>query len=307
MITSIFTKSKPINFLVVFSWCLLALFIAINKHSDFNFNTVSAFKFFAVFLCCFLSVLLVDFIVSKNSLSIKGNTEILLFSSFLLTIPQVLTDWEIVLSNFFVLLALRRILSLRTQKEHVKKLFDAGFLIGLASVFYFWSILFFLLIFSALLFYAESEIKKWLIPFLGLTATVIIAVGFSLLYNNDFFTTLNINPIVGYNFTAYNSVQFITVITVLLSFGLWSSLFYLKDLKKKAKTYRPSYKVVFIACIIATIVLIIANKKDGSEFLFLFAPLSIIISNYIETIEEKWFKEVFFLALLVLPFVLLML
>lgn len=307
MITSIFTKSKPINFLVVFSWCLLALFIAINKHSDFNFNTVSAFKFFAVFLCCFLSVLLVDFIVSKNSLSIKGNTEILLFSSFLLTIPQVLTDWEIVLSNFFVLLALRRILSLRTQKEQVKKLFDAGFLIGLASVFYFWSILFFLLIFSALLFYAESEIKKWLIPFLGLTATVIIAVGFSLLYNNDFFTTLNINPIVGYNFTAYNSVQFITVITVLLSFGLWSSLFYLKDLKKKAKTYRPSYKVVFVACIIATIVLIIANKKDGSEFLFLFAPLSIIISNYIETIEEKWFKEVFFLALLVLPFVLLML
>ncbi|MDG1715011.1 DUF6427 family protein [Lacinutrix sp.] len=307
MITSIFTKSKPINFLVVFSWCLLALFIAINKHSDFNFNTVSAFKFFAVFLCCFLSVLLVDFIVSKNSLSIKGNTEILLFSSFLLTIPQVLTDWEIVLSNFFVLLALRRILSLRTQKEQVKKLFDAGFLIGLASVFYFWSILFFLLIFSALLFYAESEIKKWLIPFLGLTATVIIAVGFSLLYNNDFFTTLNINPIVGYNFTAYNSVQFISVITVLLSFGLWSSLFYLKDLKKKAKTYRPSYKVVFVACIIATIVLIIANKKDGSEFLFLFAPLSIIISNYIETIEEKWFKEVFFLALLVLPFVLLML
>ena len=307
MITSIFTKSKPINFLVVFSWCLLALFIAINKHSDFNFNTVSAFKFFAVFLCCFLSVLLVDFIVSKNSLSIKGNTEILLFSSFLLTIPQVLTDWEIVLSNFFVLLALRRILSLRTQKEQVKKLFDAGFLIGLASVFYFWSILFFLLIFIALLFYAESEIKKWLIPFLGLTATVIIAVGFSLLYNNDFFTTLNINPIVGYNFTAYNSVQFITVITVLLSFGLWSSLFYLKDLKKKAKTYRPSYKVVFVACIIATIVLIIANKKDGSEFLFLFAPLSIIISNYIETIEEKWFKEVFFLALLVLPFVLLML
>lgn len=307
MITSIFKKSKPIIFLVVLSLCLLALFVAVYRQTNFELSSLSIAKLIAMFFGCYLSVLLVDFIVTKNSLSQKGNIEALLFGTFLLTIPQVFLDWEIILSNFLVLLALRRIVSLRTQKEHIKKLFDAGFLIGLASIFHFWSILFFLLIFVALLFYAESEIKKWLVPFLGLAAVVIITITFSLIFNNDFFTTLNTNPQVEFNFTAYNSVQFIVAITLLLSFGLWSSLFYLIDIKNKMKTFRPSYKVVFVACMVATIVLIIAPKKDGSEFLFLFAPLSIIISNYIETIEEQWFKESFVLTLLVIPFVLLVL
>ncbi|AUC82932.1 DUF6427 family protein [Lacinutrix sp. Bg11-31] len=307
MITSIFSKSRPINFLIVFSLSLFALLVAIYKHNDFTFTLVTAAKLAAVFLCCFSSVLLVDFIVAKNSLSAKGNTELLLFSVFLLAIPQVFLDWEIVLSNFLVLLALRRIISLRTQNEHIKKLFDAGFLIGLASLFYFWTLLFFILIFVALLFYAESEIKKWIAPFLGLLAIAMISIGLSIIINDDFVSLLNISPAVGFNFTAYNSVQFIVVITMLLSFGLWASIFYLKDIKKKMKTFRPAYKVVFVAFVISTILIIIAPKKDGSEFLFLFAPLSIIISNYIETIEEKWFKIIFVLLLLVIPFVLLML
>lgn len=307
MITSVFSKSKPINFFIVFSLSLLALFVAVYKYTNFSFTVVSFSKLAIVFLCCFLSVLLVDFIVTKNSLSQKGNTELLLFSLFLLTIPQVFLDSKIVLSNFLVLLALRRIISLRTQNDHIKKLFDAGFLIGFASLFYFWTLLFFILIFVALLFYAESEIKKWITPCIGLLAIAMMSIGLSIVINDDFVSILNINPIVGFNFNAYNSVQFIVAITMLLSFGLWASIFYLKDISKKMKTFRPAYKVVFIAFIIAGIIVVIAPKKDGSEFLFLFAPLSIIISNYIETIEEKWFRTLFTLLLFLIPFVLLIL
>jgi hypothetical protein len=307
MITSIFRKSKPINFFIVFAVSLFAFIAAINKYGKLDLNALEATKLTTVFLCCFLSVLLVDFIVSKNSLSRKGNAEVLLISSFLLTIPQVFLSWEVVFSNLLVLLALRRIISLRTPKEHLKKLFDAGFLIGLASLFYFWSLLFFILIFVALLFYAESEFKKWLTPFLGLLAVVMVSVGFSLIYNDTFFTILNLNSAVSFNFNAYNTIQFIIAITVLFSFGLWSSFFYLKVIKKKIKSFRPSYKVVVVACLIAVILLVIAPTKNGSEFLFLFAPLSIIISNYIETIEEKWFKELFVLMLMLIPVVLLML
>lgn len=305
MITTIFSKSKPINFLIVFLVAALALLIAIYRYSALILTTVIFFKLAAVFLCCFLSVLLVDFVVTKNSLSQKGNVEVIIISFFLLTIPQVFLDWKIVVSNFLVLLALRRIISLRTQKEHLKKLFDAGFLIGLASLFYFWALLFFILIIVSLLFYAESEIKKWITPIIGLLAIDLVAIGFSIIINEDFFTTLNINPMVGFNLNAYNSIQFIVAITMLLSVGLWSSIFYLKDIKNKKKTFRTSYKIIFATCILATILVIIAPKKDGSEFLFLFAPLAIIISNYIETIEDKWFKILFINLLLVIPLVLL--
>jgi len=306
MITSIFSKSRPINFLIVFLLSFLALIIAVFKFSTITITANSIAQLLAVFLCCFFSALLVDFIVSKNSLSQKGNAEVLLFSLFLLTIPQVFLDWNIVLSNFLVLLALRRIISLRTPKEHIKKLFDSGFLIGLASIFYFCALLFFILIFIGLLFYSVSEIKKWVIPYLGVFTVAIIAISFSLIVNNDFFTTLNVQSTINFNYNAYNSVQLIVAITMFLSFGLWCSVYYLKGIKKKMKTSRPSYKVVLAATVIAAVIVTIAPKKDGSEFLFIFAPLAIIFSNYIETIDEKWFKMLFTIVIVAIPFILLL-
>ena len=307
MITSIFSKSKPINFLIVFFISLLALLYAIFKLDETGFSFLHILKLGLVFLLCYSSILLLDFIVSKNFLSQKSYYEILLFSLFLLTTPQIFLNKDIVLANFFILLALRRIVSLRTQKGLEKKLFDAAFLIGLASLIYFWAILFFPFIFVALLFYSDNQFKDWITPFLGLLTVFLLAVSYSIIVNNDFFSALNFQPEVSFDISNYNSGRSITTITTVLSFGLWSSLFYLRDIKKKMKTFRPSYKVVFAASVIATLIIILSPNKNGSEFLFLFAPISIIITNYIETIEEKWFKELFLLALIVIPFVLLVL
>ena len=307
MITSIFSKSKPINFLIVFFISLLAFIYAVFKLDETDFTFLHFSKLIVVFFGCYCSILLLDFIVSKNFLSQKSYYEILLFSLFLLATPQIFLNKEIVLANFFILLALRRIVSLRTQKDLVKKLFDASFLIGLASLVYFWAILFFPLIFIALLFYSDNQFKDWITPFLGISAVFIMAVSYSIIVNNDFFSALNFQPKVSFDLNNYNSLRSITTITTLLSFGFWSSLFYLRGIKKKMKTFRPSYKVVFAASVLATLIIILSPKKNGSEFLFLFAPLSIIITNYIETIEEKWFKELFLLALIVIPFMLLVL
>jgi putative effector of murein hydrolase LrgA (UPF0299 family) len=58
--------------------------------------------------------------------------------------------------------------------------------------------------------------------------------------------------------------------------------------------------------IISFFVIVLAPQKDGSEFLFLFAPVAIILTNYIETIQEKWFKELFLAVLVFVPFLLLL-
>jgi len=307
MITTIFSKSKPINFLIVFFISVMAVFFAVFKFNNQPLTTYFIIKTALTFICCYVSILVVNFIVSKNYLSQKTNYEILIFSLFLLALPQIFLHSSIVLSNFFILLALRRIISFRTKKSTVKKLFDAGLLIGVASLFYFWAILFFILIFVALLLYAEDKMRHWIVPFLGLATVIIIALGFSIIINGDLFSLLPISSFISLDFSSYNSVQFIVVITMLLSFGIWSSIFFLKDIKKKMRTYRPSYKVVFIAFIIAFVVAMFALKKNGSELLFIITPLVIIITNYIETIEEKWFKEVFVGVLFITPFVLLML
>jgi len=307
MITSIFSKSKPINFLVVFFVTLLAFVLANLKLKNepivFSFIIEKA----VIFSICYLSILTLNFIVGKNSLTHKSNFEILLYCLFLLMIPQTLLNDRIIVSNFFIFLALRRILSLRSQINLKKKLFDASFWITIAALFYFWAILFFILIFFILILYTDNKIKNWIVPFAGLITVLLIITSYSVLVYDDFFEAFNISFNTSFDFSDYNSPKHITAITILLSFGTWSSIFYLKAIKNKLKKFRPVLKAIFAMLLIAFSIVIIAPLKTGSEFLFLFAPLAIIVTNYIEMIQEKWIKELFLIVLIITPFVLLML
>lgn len=307
MITSIFSKSKSINFIIVFFITLLAFIIARVKLINEPITVMFILWQIVLFFVCCISVLLLNFIVSKNNLTMKNNYEILLFSLFLLLIVQTTRNTDIILSNFFVLLGLRRVMSLRSQKNVKKKLFETAFLIAIASLFYFWTILFFVLIIITLILYTDNNLRHWIIPLLGVLTVFVISISASIIIYNSFFEIFNISPEISYDFSNYNSVKYLVAITLLLSFGIWSSIFYLKNIKKKKKDFRASFKIIIVAAVIAFLIVLQAPQKSGSEFLFMFAPLAIIITNYIEIIQEKWFKEVFLSLLIIVPFIALLL
>ncbi|MCF7566789.1 DUF6427 family protein [Sabulilitoribacter arenilitoris] len=307
MITSIFNKSKPINFTIVFFITLLA-FITLNvKYVKApitgSFFLTQSFLFFV----CFFSILVLSFIVGKNSLTQRSNYEIVLYSLFLLALPQTLSNPDIIYANFFVLLGYRRIISLRSQTNVKKKLFDAAFWLAIAALFYFWSILFFVLIIVTLVLYTDNNIRHWLIPFSGLLTVFLITISISIICYDSYFEIFNSLPEVSYNFSNYNSLQYVVIITMLFSFGSWASIFYIKNIKQKKKAFRPSYYVVLFAVILGFLIIVFAPNKNGSEFLFLFSPLAIIMANYIEIVQEKWFKELFLLVIIIVPFVILLL
>ena len=307
MITSFFNKSRPIYFIIVFCIALFAFVLprinSVNETITLDF----VLKQTVLLITIFASILLLNFIVNKNSLTNRNNYEIVLFSLFLLFITQTTSHSNVLLSNFFILLGLRRIVSLRAPKNTKKKLFDAAFWIAIAALFYFWSILFFILIILSLVLYTDNNIRHWIIPFLGVCAVFIISCSVSVVLYDSFFEIINLSPEISYDFSNYNSVQYLVAITVLLSFGIWSSIFYLQNIKKKKKAFRASFKTIILAAIISFVIVIQAPDKNGSEFLFLFAPLAIIIANYIDIVQEKWFKEIFLAVLVITPFLLLLL
>lgn len=307
MITSFFNKSRPIYFVMVFFIALLAFFIARIDSVNGGITLDFVLKQTVLLLVIFGSILMLNFIVNKNSLSNNNNYEVVLFSLFLLFITQTTSNSNVLFSNFFILLGLRRIVSLRSSKNTKKKLFDAAFWIAIAALFYFWSILFFVLILLSLALYSDSNIRHWIIPFSGVTAVFLLVSLVSVVFYDNVFEFINTFPSVSYDFSNYNSLAYLVAITVLLSFGIWSSLYYLKNIKKKKKGFRASFKTIILATVISFCIVILAPEKDGSEFLFLFAPLAIIMANYLEIVEDKWFKEIFLAVLLIVPFVLLLL
>lgn len=307
MITNFFKQAKPIHFVVMSLFLLMVFLVAkiysIHEPLTFVLFVKQAFYFGIVLASLFL----LDFFASRNSLTKKNSYKLLMFGLFMAMLPETLLNSRTLMANFFILLALRRIISLRTQKEIKKKLFDAAFWVSIATLLYFWAGLYFILIFAAMILYSIISIKNWIVPLTGILTVVIIWVSAMLVMNNDFTDYFDELFVYNFDFTGLNSARIIVSTTILISYGTWGSFYFIKHLKDKSKTLRPSFTLVIISSIISLLIILISPYKDGSEFIFLFAPLSIIMTNYLEVTKEKWFQEVLIWVLILIPAVFLIL
>ncbi|TXE19075.1 hypothetical protein ES692_04255 [Psychroserpens burtonensis] len=307
MISNFFSKSKPIQYIVV-SVILLLIFILsrLNVFSE-NSNVIVFAEQIGLLLITLLSVFVFDFLVTRNGLTKKNSYSIILFVVFFAILPQTLLHTRLLVANFFILLALRRLVSLRSQKEIKKKLFDASIWIAVATLFYFWSSVFFIMIISALLLYVITDVKNYLIPFVGVATVAVIVVSYLVVFDKDIIDyTVGIFDF-SLDFSALNSKRLIVGSTLLFSVGLWSLFYYIKNINSQMKNNKPSFKLIILSLILGLFIVVVAPSKNGSEFIFLFAPLAIIITNYVEVIPEKWFKETLLWVMILTPIVLLML
>jgi hypothetical protein len=293
MITRFFSTSKPIH-LVLVSFFVFGLFFMIRfgLYSE-DITIINTLKELLLYGITLLSVFVLSFFVNKNNLTKQNSFKILFFSLFLACIPETLQHGNIIISNVFILFAIRRIISLRTNLHVKKKLFDAAFWIALASLFYFWSILFLILVFAALIFYSIGKVNNWIIPITGIITIALMVVCYYIITGNSFNNMFSYIDTISFDFSNYNSWNFIISITIILSLGLWALFFYIRKLQDKSRAFRSSFILILIALIISLSIVIIAPNKNGSEFIFMFAPLAIITTNYIESIKETWFAEVF--------------
>ncbi|MBC3845726.1 hypothetical protein H8K90_05005 [Winogradskyella echinorum] len=305
MITSIFSKSKPINIIIVVVVVIL-LFVITNYTQLFNDlnNVLLALSKLGITL--FL-IFLLDFIVSKNDLTQRNSYTIMTFGLLFGLFPQAMKYSDLLLSNLFVFFALRRLISLHSKLSIKKKLFDAAFWIALATLFYFWSILFFALVLVALIYYSQNDIKNTLVPLTGLATVMVLLMVYNIFMYDVFIRPSNFERYTSLDYTPYNSTENILKLTVLFTSYIWILIYYFRTLSDKNKKLKPSYFIIAWASIIAVLVAIIAPIKNGSEFLFLFAPFSIIMANYMEVITERWFKEVFIGLLIITPIIALLL
>lgn len=305
MITSIFSRSKPINFIIV---AVYVSFLFIIANYSFLFSDLNtALTALSKLLITLFLVFLLDFIISKNNLTQRNSYAIMTFGLLFGMFPEAMTHLDLLLSNLFILFALRRLISLHSKLSIKKKLFDAGFWIAIATIFDIWAILFFALVIVALIYHSQNDFKNILIPFAGITAVFVLLMIYNILVNDVFLRPSDFERFASLDFTGYNSKESILKFTILFSSFIWTLFYFFRMLPDKNKKLKPSYFIIAWASIIAILAAIIAPVKNGSEYLYLFAPFSIIMANYIEVISERWFKEVFIALFLITPIISLLL
>ncbi|WP_299363799.1 DUF6427 family protein [Winogradskyella sp.] len=305
MITSIFSKSKPINLIIV-SVFIVLVFLISNFSTLFS-NIDETIKAVVKLMIALFSLFLLDFIISKNNLTKKNSYAIMTFGLLFGMFPEILKYSDLLFANVFVLLALRRLISLHSNLYIKKKLFDAGFWIMLATLFYFWSILFFALVIVALIYHSKNDIKNTIIPFAGIATVIMMLLAYNIIMHDTYIRPSDFERYASLDFTVYNSKERILKFTILFTSFVWTLVYFFRTISDKNKKLRPSFFLVAWASVIAILIAIIAPIKNGSEFIFLFAPFAIIMANYIEVISDSWFKEVFISLLLIAPILSLLL
>ena len=306
MLTSFFSNSRPINFIIVAVYVLIFYLFA-NFNILFMAPLWTIFQEIGMFLVLVLSIFILNFISGRNELTGRNAFKSILFAGFLCMFPAALQNNDVILANLFLLLALRRILSLRTQRETVKKIFDATFWVGVASLFYFWSILFLFIVFFGVLIHVGYRFKNWLVPLIALLALCSIATSIDLLITDSFYTLTDWMQVVNFDFQNYQYPQLLIPAAFLFALTVWASFFYMLIIQKASANGKSSLFLILVYAGVALTAAVLAPTKNGSELMFFFAPLAIIVTNYFQNMKDKWFKEILLITIVLLPVLLLLL
>lgn len=298
MIASVFSKTRPFNYLVI--GILSLVFFALKTISTASANATWVYyaEELGLFLLVLGSVFLTNFIALKNGLTKGNNYALLLFFVFLLFFSSVFQNKNIIISNFLLLLALRRLISLKSLLSTKEKIFDASFWILLAALFHFWSIFYIVLVFIAIILHVSKDYRNWIIPFIALLAVTILFFLANSLLDNSLMSTLFSKTYISFDFYYFDNVYQRIALAVFASISLFAFVLHVFDIPNKALNMQSSHKTILFSFILGVGIYVLSANKNNGSLAFSFAPLAIIGANFIEKIENNWVKEIVVYSLL---------
>ena len=302
MITSLFRKSTPLNYSIVIIGVLFVFFIVQMQLNIVNFTGNIFLTNVVLLTVIFASLFTTNFISKKNGLSKDSAYTVLFYFLFLMFFPSVWSNIDLLLSNFFILLAMRRILSMHSAKAPKEKIFDASLWIFIASFFHFWSVLFILLVFMSILFNTSRDYRNWILPFIACFVATTIFVLVALFFETNWISILLDNSKINYKIDYFKNNYQNLALSIYASITLFFVVSMIFSISKKAVIIQSSYNKIITAFIIGILIFIISPFKSNDILIFTIAPLSIMATSHIEMTKIKLQQEIILGVLIICSF-----
>lgn len=293
MITSVFSKSRPINYIAVTTLLVVCYFLYLQKFPEWMTSVEEIIAKVGLLLVLASSLFIANFVTKKNGLSKDNSYLFLFFFSFLILSPTTLANSNLIISNFFILLAMRRLISLQSMLTPKEKIFDASLWIFVAAIFHFWSILFIIIVFVSILFHVSRDYRNWVLPFIAFFSVGVITLMYALIFDKSLINTVIDSAAIDFNFNYFtnnyqNFALSLYVVTAIFFFATQSL-----TLPNKPLNMQSSYKKIIVSFIIGAVVFLISAEKSNSLLIFTFAPVAIMATNHVESTQVNWLKETF--------------
>ena len=301
MISSIFEKTKPINFIIVLVFLFLFYWSVQFYLLDYTFTDIEIVPSIVVLTILLFSVFVVDFVVKRNKLTGTNSFAILFFTLLFVVFPETLGDSNAVFTSFFLLLAMRRLLSIKSLKNIKLKIFDSGLWICISSIFYEWSILYLLLVFAAIYIYDPKNIRNWLVLlsvafcFFMILYGVLVLLDEASFMKNHYDFAINYDAIFPIKWWSSLKLSLYALLNMVLAFSTFIHL------GKAGMGKVIIMRLIALSFLIGLVVNFLVTSENTSAIMITFFPSVIFIVNYLESIKKPKFLEVLLIASILVP------
>lgn len=304
MISSIFGKTKPINYIIVLTFLFLFYWLVHFFLYQRVYGYEQLLSQVAVLAVLLFTFFIVNFVVIRNKLTSANSYSILFFALLMVIFPETLTDNRAILCNFFFLLATRRLISMKSLKDLKIKIFDASLWIMIGSLFYDWALLFLLVVYIAIYIYEPKNFKNWIVPFAAGFVVFMISYSFLILTNNqDFFYRhyqFSIQFDVDYYLNWANSSKLIIYTTLFFILSIFAFL----KLGKSGVGKIVTTRLIVFSFVIGLLLNILTSTEDLHPILLTFFPAAVLMTNYVESIKRDNLREIVLMFSIFIPFII---
>jgi len=301
MLANFFGKSNPANFIIIFLVFLVyatgAFFVDATPKTGLLFLGSMFFGFLVLFF-------FFNFILSKNKLTLFNSYGFLFYVLLLGSFPQILFDRNELISNIILLIMLRRVYSLRTPKEVVKKVFDSGFWLGILFILNPFMLVFAGLIYSSISLFQKLSLRSFLIPVLGFSVPLICYFTYCYWYGmeTEFYQLFYLYT--DYDYHIYFENRLMIPMIVVGTFTILSIIFKTPSVLQVSGNYRKFWTLLILNLLIALIYVGLTKDKTGAELLCALFPTAIVLTNGIEGFSKPFYQDLVLGLFAIMPIVL---
>lgn len=306
MLANFFDKTKPINNIVLVIVFFSFFTIYIFHQEQAYFTEFSRLYRLGYLFTSGIFLFICALVFMKNGVS-NGNLHnsfimILLYGMF----PSAF-DINISLAIALLFLFIYRSISQLNSGENAQLLlFNSGILTGISVLIYDWSIFILVFIYMGLFFSKKINLRNLISPILGFSSPLLLFFTYSFFVDHVDLFFHKFSFVNTLNFSFYQN-SFIKTPLLIISLITSISIFViLPKIISINNAYRFQFQLIIIMLIIDILLVTMTTEKNGSELLYLFTPVSIILGKFLAKIQKQNIKEIFIGSLTLISVIVLL-
>lgn len=255
------------------------------------------------FILTLLSAFLLNGLLTRNEVVLKNSTlSALVFIALMSYFPFLLTLHQLSIATLILIMILERLYKSYSKAESLELTYVAGFMIGIASMFYLPFLLFFLFLLVSFILFRNVDWHEWIGSLIGLlTPFIFLSVYYfwfdkwmikAAEYQHFFLISFDPKPFREPGFLILSGI-----LLVLLVFGLFTVLARLSE-----KTIEIRKKTILLIWIIPVMILSMFFSASLLKYhlLISFITLSGLLSVYLLKIRKTFWQDLIFVSILVI-------